>query len=93
MREDSLLSSLVSEPLGTVLTPGVADGFWLMAEPLNPGEHTIEFGGVIPTFGSEQDNTYTVTVVPVPEPGAVIGLIAVIGTGLGLRRRFDLADV
>ncbi len=42
----------------------VSDGYWLMVEPLTPGEHTITFGGQIPG-GNSQNNIYTITVLAV----------------------------
>jgi hypothetical protein len=63
---------------GGVYSPGVSDGYWLLVEPLSPGEHMISFGGVSGA-GFSQDNTYTIFVVPdpnkpVPEPGTTFGM-------------------
>jgi hypothetical protein len=73
-------SFLVGENLpGKVGTgPAVANGCWVLLNPLPPGEHTITFGGTFPLnpefFGTDpdtgepftfvQDATYTVTVKP-----------------------------
>ena len=36
-------------------------GYWMLFDPLPPGEHTVTFGGVFPD-GFSNDNTYTLTV-------------------------------
>jgi hypothetical protein len=53
------------------VSPAVADGYYVMLQPLLPGQHTIEFGGTIPPntplTGASPftlDVTYTVNVVP-----------------------------
>jgi hypothetical protein len=47
----------------TVVYPAVADGYWLMIEPLPPGIYVINFGGTS-SAGFRVDVTYTITVVP-----------------------------
>jgi hypothetical protein len=47
----------------TIVYPAVADGYWLMIEPLPPGTYVIKFGGTS-TAGFAVDVTYTITVVP-----------------------------
>ena len=51
---------------------GVADGYWVMLQPLSPGQHTLRFrakdfipgpGGTLSPFG-DQDITYHITVPP-----------------------------
>lgn len=42
--------------------PNVADGIWIMLEPLRKGTHTISFGGEIPYFGFSMELTYHITV-------------------------------
>jgi hypothetical protein len=49
-----------------VVSPAVADGYYLMLKPLSPGRHVLNFGG---TFGPGAgglsiDFTDTITVVP-----------------------------
>jgi hypothetical protein len=48
----------------TMIFPAASDGYWLMLEPLNPGNHTINFGGTGKNTGFQIDITYTITVVP-----------------------------
>ena len=67
-----------------VYGPGVSDGYWLMVTDLDPGEYTISFGGSVGDV--VQDNTYTVNVVPVPEP-STLGFIGVGIIGLLTRKR------
>lgn len=45
-------------------SPSVADGYWVMLEPLRPGLHTIKFGGAAPAFGFETSATYVIAVLP-----------------------------
>jgi hypothetical protein len=46
---------------------GISDGYWLMLNPLPPGQHTISFRGKIDVGGGstfEVQVTYNITVVP-----------------------------
>jgi hypothetical protein len=38
-----------------------ADGYYLMLAPLGPGQHVINFGGTVSSFGFSIDATYTLT--------------------------------
>lgn len=84
--------NLFGAPSG-VYEPGVADGYWLLLEPLSPGTHTISFGGVSGS-GFSQDNTYTISVVPnpdtaVPEPGTTLVVaLGVSGAVAKLKTRY-----
>jgi hypothetical protein len=40
--------------------PSAANGYYVMLAPLEPGTHTMSFGGVLP--GMAQASTYTVIV-------------------------------
>jgi hypothetical protein len=42
---------------------GYTDGYWIMLNPLPPGNHTIHFGGSIPKFHFVLDVTYNLNVV------------------------------
>jgi hypothetical protein len=42
----------------------VADGFWIILTPLNPGTHTIHFKADVPFFPFTTEVTYTLTVQP-----------------------------
>lgn len=91
-----------------VYQPAVSDGYWLMIEPLSPGEHTISFGGTVNPYdfcletpgvpesdtcpenfdpisdpGFLQNNTYTITVVSVPESSHVPGILTFGALGVG----------
>jgi hypothetical protein len=47
------------------LQPGVADGYWLMLEPLRPGTHTLHFEAHSPSVDTfQQVVTYKLTVLP-----------------------------
>ncbi len=65
-----------------------SDGYWLMVEPLSVGKHTINFGGSLTFFGQSfpQNNTYEISVVSVPEPTAIVGLLG-LGLCMGISRR------
>jgi hypothetical protein len=52
--------NLFGLPEGFVLDPSVDVGYYLMVEPLAPGEHTIHFAGALPGFSI--DVTYAITV-------------------------------
>ncbi len=55
----------------------VSDGYWLMLTPLTAGQHTITFGGTLSgTPDTIQNNTYNITVTPVPEPSLILGLVS-----------------
>ncbi len=59
----------------------VADGYWVMLEPLSVGTHTLRFGGAQP--GQFENNVVAhITVTPVPEPGSLlitgIGMLALV---------------
>jgi hypothetical protein len=66
--EDNLLQ-FFGLPFSGVVDPAAVDGYYVMLQPLSPGEHTIVFGGTIPTnpFPLLSDFTaqltYEVTVV------------------------------
>jgi hypothetical protein len=42
----------------------VSDGYWMMLKPLEPGVHTLRFGGEIKDFFYDVDVTYHITVAP-----------------------------
>jgi hypothetical protein len=50
--------------VGPVTLHGVANGFWVLLPPLSPGQHTLTFGGCLPSSlgGGCQTNTYTLIV-------------------------------
>lgn len=71
---------------GTYGPPAVADGWWLLMEPLAVGEHVIRFeGGTGDPNESEYYQGVTYNVVVVPEPAA-LGLVGV-AMLMVLRRR------
>jgi len=45
-------------------TQAVADGFWIMLMPLNPGKHTVHFGATLPAFGISFEATDCLVVQP-----------------------------
>jgi hypothetical protein len=55
---------------GTVF-PAVADGFYLMLQPLSRGTHVVNFGGT--AFGSTLDVTYNLTVTRKQSSAPVAG--------------------
>jgi hypothetical protein len=64
----------------------VADGYFLMLDPLTPGTHVLNFGGGSTSFGLTINETDTITVPPVPEPSALL-LLSLGSLLLLLRRR------
>ncbi len=67
---NSVVNDIYGEPCipgGTTIGPAVADGVFMMLAPLAPGQHTIEFVGIVgPTNAPYllEDLTYQITVVP-----------------------------
>jgi hypothetical protein len=49
-------------PFGTNVAPAISDGNWLLVDPLPPGSHTINFGGISLNSGFSLDITYTLVV-------------------------------
>jgi hypothetical protein len=45
-----------------IVSPSVSDGYWILLKPLQAGEHTIYFRGVVPEFEFETEVTYTLHV-------------------------------
>jgi hypothetical protein len=89
-------NNFYGEPAGSSSVVA-SDGYWLMVEPLSIGKHTISFGGSLTFFGDldpstpeldpfPQDNTYEISVVSVPEPTAIVGLLG-LGLCMGISRR------
>jgi hypothetical protein len=48
----------------TFVFPAASDGYWLMLEPLPPGNHIINFGGASKDGTFQIDITYEIKVVP-----------------------------
>jgi hypothetical protein len=48
-----------------IYSPGVDDGYYVLLEPLEAGEHTLHFHAENADFGFVIDTTYHLTVVPV----------------------------
>jgi hypothetical protein len=97
--------NLINDPIPAQLPPGqqgstVSDGYFLMLEPLSPGSHTIEFGGLgsIPGQGSltveVTDSVKVPPAVPAMPPTRVIalaGLLLAAGAFVVLRRTRAIA--
>lgn len=78
-------NNFYGEPAGSSSVVA-SDGYWLMVEPLSVGKHTVSFGGTISALDFRQNNTYEISVVPVPEPTAIVGLLG-LGVCMGISRR------
>ena len=63
---------------------GIAGGYWLMLQPLGPGNHILTYGAKIPS----EDQTFDTIarVVTTPEP-STLALTVVSALGLALLRR------
>lgn len=80
--------NIFGAPEGTY-TPSVSDGYWIMLEPLAPGNHVIRFGGrsegsTDPTF---PDLTVDISYA-VPEPGTFALSLAAAAAFLFVRCRY-----
>lgn len=91
--EDNIHSFLLEAPFLGVVDPMVADGYYLMIEPLRPGPHVITFGGTISSFFLTIDITNHITVAPMRLDRQVERLIATVDAApLPLHRRQALRE-
>ncbi len=77
--------NIFGAPAGTY-SPSTSDGYWLMLEPLGPGNHVINFGGSSTGGGGLGEFSLDITYAPVPEPGS-LALTAVAIAALAIRAR------
>jgi hypothetical protein len=70
-------------PMGTYR--GIADGYWIMLEPLPAGTHTLSFGGRLDEFAFAADTNVSLTATP--EPQSLISLAVGLGVLAAWRRR------
>jgi hypothetical protein len=74
---DNLGSVIYGHPITGVVDPMVAEGYYLMIEPLPPGRHVINLGANVgPPVNLYKDITDIITVVPVPLEQKVAELLA-----------------
>ena len=67
----------------------VADGYWVMLEPLSKGPHTLRFGGIQP---GQFETNVVANIQSVPEPGTLsllLTCVGVVGLYRSLRKRGD----
>lgn len=85
---DSLLQFLAEDDQ-TLSYNFVSDGYWVLLTPLTSGEHTITFGATDSQGNTLQDNTYRITVLPVPEPTSTLSILTLgtLGTASSLKRK------
>lgn len=76
--------NVYGDPAG--LWPNYIEGFWIMLEPLEPGNYTFRFGGGNSTAAFDVD--VTAHVVVLPEPSTCIVGVILAGSSLCVRRRF-----
>lgn len=60
--EDNIHSWLLGFPYLGIVDPMLADGYYLMLEPLPPGRHTLAYGGAIGAFNFALNITNHITV-------------------------------
>jgi len=76
---DNLYTYFIGQHVLGVIEPAVADGYYLMLEPLTVGVHVITFSSSTPPpIDSSFDITYTITVVEVPVTDWVEDMLAVV---------------
>ena len=61
---DAPCGSIGNVPAG-VYSPGVADGYYVLLDPLSTGKHILRFSAQIPRQHFAEDVTYNLTIVPV----------------------------
>jgi hypothetical protein len=69
---NNVFGDSVNFPAGTT-SPSVSDGYYLLVQPLSPGDHSIHFTGGVPGF--QLDITYHLTITPtngVYPPGSIM---------------------
>lgn len=81
------IENVYGDPLGQ--WPNYIKGYWMMLEPLKPGNYTIRFGGGNSSAGFGVDVTAHVTVVP--EPSTVAACVILAAGTFALRRRNNVA--
>jgi hypothetical protein len=64
------------KPITGLIDPAVCDGYWLMLEPLPPGQHVLRFGGAVSIAVTTSDVVDYITVLPMPLPDRVQQLIS-----------------
>jgi hypothetical protein len=73
---DNFHSFAFGYPITGLIDPAIADGYWLMVEPLPPGVHTLHFGGRLRNYPFiPADIIDHLTVVPSALPEQVSALI------------------
>jgi hypothetical protein len=89
---DNSLAFFYQQPIVGLVEPTIADGYWLMLEPLSLGQHVLRAGGKIPVaYLVPEDITCNITVIAIPLPDRVQQLIlSVASSGLGQSRKQPL---
>src|SRR6266851_2338353 len=73
---DNLQTFAYGHPIVGLVDPIVLDGYWLMVAPLGAGPHVINFGAILgPPVNFTLDITYNISVLPIPLPQRVAGLV------------------
>ena len=73
---DNIHSYAFKHPVSGLIDPMIVDGYWLMVEPLSPGDHVVQFGGRLPGFFFPVEVIDYITVQPLALPNRVEQLIA-----------------
>jgi len=86
---DNIFTWIAGHSITGLVDPNVADGYWLMLQPLPVGQHVLHYGGTYADpFFFPNDIVANITVVPVPLPERVAELIAQVNqSNLPLHRR------
>ena len=78
------------------VSPAEADGFYVMLQPLTPGRHVLDFGGMTPggSLGPlDEDVTYTINVVPKGQlDRSTAGALAAVNAAAGNTPAAPLVD-
>ncbi len=88
---NNLKTVLYGHPISGLIDPEIADGYWVMVEPLAPGVHVLNWGGSLDLFNYRQNITAIITIVPIPLPQRIEELISsVTAANLPPKRQHDL---
>jgi len=90
---DNLQSYAFGQPIIGLNDPMICDGYWLMIEPLPPGEHVLRFGAQWSDYFYDSEIVDYIKVVPISLAERVEELILLVqGSNFGQSRKRGLIE-